>query len=335
MDEVSVKDLMNPNVVSVKPDAPLLEITTQMHTRKNSCMIVEQDGFPQGIVTERDLVKVLSNVLENPDDVDLYASGIMSSPPITINQKDSLFQALVVTRTQQIRHLPVVDDDEKLCGVLTYSDLVLAHHQLFETQSEMIDLAVRQRTQDLEEANKHLQELSLIDPLMAIGNRRAMEVDLNFTHSMAIRYKRPYSIALFDVDCFKTYNDHYGHQAGDQALRDLGTLLKGLIRTSDRLYRYGGEEVLLLLPETPVEGAMVFADRARAELAKMNIPHEKSDYGFMTMSGGVASPIGRSGLHSGGWEDVIEAADNALYDAKEEGRNQIKTCSKSQTNVAA
>lgn len=176
------------------------------------------------------------------------------------------------------------------------------------------------KTCDLQQANEQLKVLSMIDPVMGIGNRRAMEVDLEHTHALALRYQRGYAIVLFDIDYFKRYNDSNGHLAGDVALRQVSDYLQGCIRKSDRLYRYGGEEILMLLPETSQQGAMILAERTVAGMAALGVPHVSSPLGILTMSCGVASqdhlPEQRT------WQNVVQLADQALYAAKHTGRNR-------------
>ena len=152
---------------------------------------------------------------------------------------------------------------------------------------------------------------------------RAMEVDLKYTHEDALRYQRPYSIALLDVDCFKLYNDHYGHAAGDRALQQVASYLRSMSRNADRLYRYGGEELLLLLPETRLAGAEVLARRLVEGLAECNIPHCKSPFEVVTISGGIGCEELERGAADKTWQEVAARADQALYRAKGNGRNQV------------
>jgi diguanylate cyclase (GGDEF)-like protein len=175
---------------------------------------------------------------------------------------------------------------------------------------------------DLVSANERLKALAHEDALLHIGNRRAMEVDLQYTHEAGLRYGTVYSIAICDVDYFKEYNDSYGHQAGDAVLRRVADHLKDSIRKSDRIYRYGGDELLLLLPMTQVEDARVLCERLLASLAELAIPHQASPSGSFSMSCGV------SGIPSGSrrilnWRQVFEEADNALYRVKQSGRNGV------------
>lgn len=320
MEQLIISTLMTANVKGIPADTPLRELVAAMAKHRHSCSIVIDNDEPIGIVTERDIVKLLLKTEEYDDVLQWSASDVMSSPIITLHKDESLFDALVVSNTEKLRHLPVVDDDGKLTGIVTQSDLTSAHFHVIELQADIIERAIKERTDGLEKANKELQALSMEDGLLHIGNRRAMEVDLSHTHATALRYGRPYSIALVDVDYFKKYNDHYGHQAGDDALKAVAALFKESMRQSDRVYRYGGEELLVVLADTPGEGALIFIDRLVKSLAEKQLPHCESPYGFLTASAGVACAINDSDCLAN-WEMLVEKADEALYRAKHESRN--------------
>jgi diguanylate cyclase (GGDEF)-like protein len=325
MVQVQVKELMNAMPMTLSPDAPLSQVTAIMSERRFSCMIIAVGETPVGIVTERDLVKYLDRIFGQSEEsrAGMTAGDVMSCPPVTIEEDACMFDALVLTQARKIRHLPVVDKVGHVSGILTYTDLAHAHNHIIELQSEIIDKAVAEHTSDLQLANQELKALSMEDPLLEIGNRRAMEVDLSYTHSSAIRYERPYSVVLYDIDSFKLYNDHYGHQAGDEALKQVADHLKQSVRSADRLYRYGGEEILLLLPETDMEGAQVLASRTVRELEVLQIPHAKSTHQVLTMSGGIGSPCNFGDTDLENWDLIVKQADSGLYEAKNRGRNQV------------
>jgi diguanylate cyclase (GGDEF)-like protein len=147
-----------------------------------------------------------------------------------------------------------------------------------------------------------------------------MEMDLNYTHANAKRYQRHYTVVLIDVDFFKKYNDHYGHQKGDDALRLVAKSIRSGIRSSDRLYRYGGEELLLLLPETyPLVGTKV-VDRVLQIIRNKQEPHCESEIGVLTVSAGLCAFEPGCGR---GWEDIMKESDEQLYLSKQRGRNCV------------
>ncbi len=181
--------------------------------------------------------------------------------------------------------------------------------------------SLRQRA-SLVDVNRRLEEICQTDALLEIGNRRAMTAALDQEHDRAERYRRPYAVVLFDVDHFKRFNDRYGHQAGDTVLREIARSIDGTRRSTDSLHRYGGEEILLVLPESAAQDALVVAERAVGNVAQLGLRHEDSEHGVVTLSAGVACAQ-RDGKPGGGWTLVVESADAALYRAKSEGRNRV------------
>lgn len=318
--DILVSSLMATNVISTTADAKLADIIQCMIDNHYSCMIVVKNERPVGIITERDIVRLMGLFITNMPQHDILVEEVMSVPVETVPEEATLFEALVISSAQKIRHLPVVDAAGRIVGLVTQSDLAKAHFKIFENQRELIEHSVTKRTRELREANEKLKSLTMIDGLTNLGNRRAMEVDLEHTHSQALRYSRSYTVALFDVDNFKHYNDCYGHKAGDEALRRIARHLQESTRTCDRLYRYGGEEILLIMPETAINGALILADRILASLLAIKIPHQKSSYGFLTLSCGIASQIEVNGYEN--WEELVDLADRGLYASKNNGRNR-------------
>lgn len=173
----------------------------------------------------------------------------------------------------------------------------------------------------LRQYRNELAVLAHTDPLTQLRNRLTLADDLEMLHAQSSRYGRPYSLALLDVDFFKPYNDTYGHQAGDEALRSVARTLTEQRRRFDRVYRYGGEEFLIVLPEQYPAGALVTVDRVRQAVEKLAIPHLASAAGgVLTISAGIGSYL-PPGLVS--VEDVLKSADAALYEAKAAGRNTV------------
>lgn len=318
--DILVSSLMTPNVTSTTANAQLSDVIQSMIDNRYSCMIVVENNLPVGIITERDIVRLMGLFISDKPKHSMMIADVMSAPVATISEDTTLFEALVISTAQRIRHLPVVGSNGKLLGLVTQSDLAKAHFKIYEKQRDIIEKSVTERTQELLLANEQLKSLSLVDPLTGLGNRRAMEVDLEHTHSQAMRYNRSYSVALYDVDQFKLYNDHYGHKGGDSALRLISEHLISNIRVCDRLYRYGGEEILLIMPETTLYGALILAERILNGLAEMNIPHEMSSHGILTLSCGVASQIEENGYND--WESLVDLADRGLYASKNSGRNR-------------
>jgi diguanylate cyclase (GGDEF)-like protein len=176
-------------------------------------------------------------------------------------------------------------------------------------------------SRELAAANRELENLSRQDSLTGIANRRYFDSYLLSEIRRASRDREPLSLILADVDNFKAFNDCYGHQAGDDCLRHVATALKSVgKRPADLAARYGGEEFAMVLPGTTVEGAVDVAKSLVRAIEGMSIPHARSGVSnTVSLSQGIASMIP---VHETKPESIIELADQALYQAKQQGRNR-------------
>ena len=174
----------------------------------------------------------------------------------------------------------------------------------------------------LQYLGRRLQQLSTTDSLTGIANRRYAETHLADEWRRCLRSNVPLAVLMIDVDLFKSYNDQYGHQQGDECLRKIAQKMSEFCRRpGDVCARYGGEEFVILLPETTLDQGCDLAQELCDAVAGMNIPHAQSPFSRATISIGVAAEIPRAGDH---YEGLLKKADIALYQAKNEGRNQIK-----------
>lgn len=182
----------------------------------------------------------------------------------------------------------------------------------------------RVRTQiELKIKSDLLEQLASVDALLGIYNRRRFDEVLQIEWMRAQRSGSPLSLIMIDIDHFKLYNDHYGHAGGDECLRRVATILKNCLkRPTDFIARYGGEEIVVILPETGDEGAAMIAGLMCREVAGEDIPHAASPTAAqVTVSLGVSSALPGSGIGSS--RDLLEAADAQLYAAKKAGRNRV------------
>jgi diguanylate cyclase (GGDEF)-like protein len=185
---------------------------------------------------------------------------------------------------------------------------------------------LRELSDELSAANRRLELVSLQDGLTGLANRRHFDKFLAHQAADAKRRREPFSLMLCDVDFFKPYNDTYGHLAGDECLRRIAAVLDGSCRRgTDLAARYGGEEFVLVLPGTLAAGAQIVAERARRDLAALAIPHAGSvPFGIVTLSSGIGVFAPET---DHGPDSLIARADEALYRAKETGRNRVVTAS--------
>ncbi|WP_245933727.1 GGDEF domain-containing protein [Arthrobacter livingstonensis] len=184
----------------------------------------------------------------------------------------------------------------------------------------IVALRVTSLHSELAGYRRTLAEQARTDPLTGLRNRLTLAEDLELLHSRSQRYGRDYCLAMCDVDNFKSYNDIHGHQAGDAALKAVAATLASQIRESDGIYRYGGEEFLLLLSDQSWPGAQAVMERARAAVQELGITHAGDDSGVLTISTGISNYQPGQQISS---KELLTEADTALYAAKTAGRNTV------------
>ena len=187
------------------------------------------------------------------------------------------------------------------------------------------ELERRQLQRKLEAANEELQRsrtMATTDSLTKVANRRGFEEYLDIEWPRMTRSQQPLSIILIDVDCFKSYNDTKGHIKGDDCLKKVAGVIKDVVqRPADLVARYGGEEFAVILSNTDIVGATHIAEKICSAVRNLAIPHESSQVSsYVTVSAGLATVIPVSNFN---FQEIIEAADKALYQAKAAGRDRV------------
>ncbi len=199
--------------------------------------------------------------------------------------------------------------DELRARLVAARRVTSLHRQLEAQRKAMKDL------------NQELHDQARQDALTGLGNRLRLHEDLEALEARVRRYGHTYCAILCDLDKFKLYNDHYGHLGGDEVLRRTGAVISDIFRTGDSVYRYGGEEFLVILPEQNLEDAAIVAERLRRGIEDLAISHEpRGPNAVVTVSAGLAqltTPDTKGGI------TLLNQADSALYKAKKQGKNRV------------
>jgi diguanylate cyclase (GGDEF)-like protein len=213
--------------------------------------------------------------------------------------------------------LKPIDEIDRIPSVVTrLVEITKQQMQELKSYNEQIQLL----NSKLREANQKLHQISIEDSLTGLYNRRYFDDRIGHEIARTRRFGRELALAMIDIDFFKNYNDHAGHLAGDKALSTIGTIIRQSLRETDLSFRYGGEEFAILLPETTAESATAVAERIRSAVEKHEFPNESAQpNGVLTVSVGVSM----LGEHSYSLEELVSAADRALYRAKSSGRNRV------------
>ncbi|PKG93191.1 diguanylate cyclase [Paraglaciecola sp. MB-3u-78] len=252
----------------------------------------------------------------------------VASSVIKMKQQTQLIRSILIGGVIVLLFIVVLFQQRVLKRIRLFNHIVRRETQGFENQTvldgndEITDLAeaFNEFTQTIEIQKQKLEQLSMSDGLTGIANRRALDIRLKHDIKLSVRQKSGVALLLMDLDCFKLYNDNYGHIAGDQCLKDVSKLIgDSLHRDSDFVARYGGEEFVCVLPNTDAKGAQEIAIHIIEKLKNMALPHKYSNVAdYVTMSIGIATSQPNSILTP---EAIIRQADSALYAAKETGKN--------------
>ena len=289
---------MTSPILSVDNDATLKEVADFMNSHKTSVVLVRNKNHGYiGVVTDADFTHKVA-VKEYSVNTTTIES-IMSAPIKAVDGSMFMADANGIIRQSGIRHLAVTENGEFI-GLLSAMNF-------FEYYK------------DVEE---HLSNLAVHDGLTGIYNRRYFDETLAREWKRTMREKAPLSLIMLDIDYFKKYNDTYGHQAGDECLRQVATTISGALRRpADMAARYGGEEFVVVLPNLKLEDSAKFGETIRAKIEALKMEHKQSDANpFITVSLGIASVV-PSSISS--YEELVGAADKALYSAKNKGRNRV------------
>ena len=267
---------------------------------------------------------------------DAHADPRFANSPLVIADPDIRFYmgAPLITRDEHvlgalcvIDHVPRHPSEQQIQALRALSRQVMQllelRHRNHEIRELLSERAVQMRELSnyqvlLEQHNRQLLTESRTDRLTKIGNRAALDQYLLASHQDCIKLGQPLSILLIDVDHFKPYNDQFGHPAGDEVLQQVAALLYDSCRTTDFAARYGGEEFMLILPETTARTAVQVAERLRHRIEEEQFPNRQ-----ITVRIGVARMIPRKSQQPITVPELVRYADQALYQAKGAGRNQV------------
>jgi len=278
-----IKDYMSRDPVTVSPETSFKEIVDIMKkNRIGSVLIVDTDRRLKDIVTQSDLIMhLLHGNLEKK-----VKNFIRKKELITIDENSHVFDAVAYFEKYRIKHLPVLDNDKRLVGIITATDIL-----------------------------KKVAGIGLMDPLTGLNNRNYYEL-LKQKYSDKILH---ISIIMADIDDFKNINDKYGHLVGDEVLSRVGKILKNDLRVYDETIRWGGEEFLILLPRTNIKKAIMIAKRLKSKISTIRL----KDFPDLNIS--ISMGVSHYEGEGKYLDTAVREADRALLRAKKEGKNRIYT----------
>jgi diguanylate cyclase (GGDEF)-like protein len=285
--------------------AEALELLTDLTTQHLEVAVVLSDYIMPGMKGDELLRKIHE---KSPKTLKILLTGQADLPAIG--------NAIKYAKLYRYVAKPWEPEDLKL----TVNEAI--HSYLQEQKLQQQNLELQRLTQALKQANLELQRLVTIDGLTQLANRRHFDDYLSNEWRRMSRENQFLSLILCDVDFFKRYNDYYGHLSGDDCLKQIAQAIQASIhRPADLAARYGGEEFVVILPNTPLNGAITVAQTIQAAVRSLQIPHHYSSVSeTVTLSLGVCSLIPNPAFSPA---SLIETADQALYTAKQQGRDRF------------
>ncbi len=297
--QIPIRKIMIKDVVCVTQGTSLQEAAEIMLAHRVGCLVVMQGEKPVGIVTERHFVNLIRDAESSSKW--LIVDDVMPEQLITIIPSTSIAKAFSMLNTYGIKRLPVVSNN-RLKGLLTVRQM------LIYSRNTLLDILVKNRLLE-KEVNR--------DELTGVFNKRYLMNRLHHEYNWSIKYGVRTCVAFMDIDSFKTVNDTFSHSAGDYVLRNIGKILRKNIRAQDIAARFGGEEFVVIFPSTKAFEAAYLANKIRYAIEQHPFVYKKKRLNI-TLSAGVAPfTSGRS------LAKVMDMADEALYLAKNAGKNQV------------
>jgi diguanylate cyclase (GGDEF)-like protein len=295
----------------LSPDLSTREVLNRMEQYDHSSVILTEDRRPIGIVTSKDMLRILMRKY----DLTLPIREYMTQPVLTLHHETTIAETLDFLKKNRFKRAVAVDDEGWIVGVFTQKEIVaFTYHrwmQIIKKQQEKLD----QINKVLLRQNLEIEKASSIDPLTSLYNRLKCNELFISEYTVMLQRHNIMSLILMDLDHFKTINDTCGHNTGDRVLKEVSHILSRNLRNVDIACRWGGEEFIIILPASNLHDSMRRAEHLRKEIAQIRLPELPLS---LTASFGVTE------VHPGqSLEEVIEQADRALYRAKDLGRNRV------------
>jgi len=314
MDNYRLQDFfkLGRKVKRVSKDQKTSDVLNDMISGYFDNVIVIDNQKPIGILTTKDIMKMI----KNKEDVNLNVSVYMSSPIESIHKSSSIKAAIKFIKSKQYQRVVVVDDDGFFIGVISQQELISLAYSKWAVLMKEYQAELTEINNMLENKNKKYEIMASTDALTGLYNRyKFTELYISSYKSM-IQRANHMSLLMLDIDFFKKINDKYGHNIGDKVLIKIAHIILGTLRNIDIVCRWGGEELVILLPTVDLAQAIELAENIRENINKQEI----DTVGQVSVSLGVSEVIEGDEMHS-----VIKRADDALYLAKKSGRNCVKS----------
>ena len=313
MENYRLADLMNMNkhIQKGSKDTPTADILNNMADNHYDCVIITEDKQPVGIITTKDVMELMKKSF----DLSLPILNYMATPVETITENSSIKEAIAFMKEKHFKRIVVVNENNHLTGLILQKELISLSYSKWSILMREYSTELSEINNLLEKKNKKYEKMASTDQLTGLYNRyKFTELFVSEYQTMTQR-DNDMSLIMIDIDYFKSINDKYGHNVGDRVLIQTSNLLLRHLRNVDIIGRWGGEEFVVLVPTASIDNTIKLANSIREDLSK----HDMGDNLKITASFGITKVKKGDQL-----EDAIKRADDALYEAKNSGRNCVK-----------
>jgi len=300
------------HIEKIQKETPLNTVLVNMMQKGFDSFIVIEDDKPIGLLTTKDILYIL----KEHKDRNAPVSEFMSSPVDTINYNSSIRYALEFIKEKHYKRIIVVDDDERLLGIIAQKELIALTYSKWVNLMKDYQDELSEINNILKNKSRDLEKKASTDALTGLYNRvKFSELYVSSYKHMVQRIDEKLSLMMIDIDFFKKINDTYGHNIGDKVLKEVSNIILKTVRNIDIVARWGGEEFLVLIPTADINIALKIAEKVRKNIESLEI----DDAGNVTVSIGVSQVATDADM-----QENIKHADEALYNAKNSGRNCVK-----------
>jgi diguanylate cyclase len=313
MDNYRICDLIKINqpIFKTNKDVMSLEVLQQMVDGNLDNIIVLENSKAVGIITTKDVMKLL----KSSSDLTLPIENYMTSPIETLHQYATLKDAITFMKNKHYKRVVVVDDDEDIISIILQRELISLSYSKWATLMKEYSSELFQINELLKKKTQKYEDMASTDQLTGLYNRYKFTELFISEYATMTKRKNEMSLIILDIDHFKIINDTYGHNIGDKVLVGIASILKKYFRSVDIVCRWGGEEFVVLVPTASIENGVLIAEKIRQAIENKPILEDIK----ITASFGITTiKIGDK------LEDVVKRADEALYEAKNSGRNNVK-----------
>lgn len=294
----------------IRPEESTSSVLADMERYNHDAAIIIVEQRPIGILTTKDILRLLQQNADLSAPIKTY----MTAPVQSVHFESTISAALHFMRDKHFKRIVTVDNDGKLAGVITQKELISITYSRWVMMMKKHQQELREINSLLEKRNREIEKIASTDPLTGLYNRMKFIELYVSEYTVMTQRSNAMSLLMIDIDYFKKINDTFGHNTGDQALHAIAQTLSHHLRHVDIICRWGGEEFVALLPTADAPRALMIAEQIRHAVAIQHIQEVPA----ITVSIGVTQIREGDSL-----DEAVNRADEALYDAKNSGRNRV------------